>query len=186
MPGDSWQQFANLRAMLGYMWGHPGKKLLFMGGEFGQRREWTHDGELEWFVLERPEHAGIARWVGDLNSLLRREPALHELDFDSKGFEWIDARDGEASVLAFLRRSRRGAPLVVVCNFTPVPRTNYLLGVPQGGFWRECLNSDAPLYGGSGMGNLGGVEAAPIASHGRFHSVALTLPPLATVFLLPE
>jgi 1,4-alpha-glucan branching enzyme len=185
MPGDAWQQFANLRAMLGYMWGHPGKKLLFMGGEFGQRREWAHDGELEWFVRERPEHAGIARWVGDLNALLRREPALHELDFDSKGFEWIDARDAEASVLSFLRRSRRGAPIVVVCNFTPVPRTNYLLGVPQGGFWRECLNSDAPLYGGSGMGNLGGVEAAPVASHGRFHSVALTLPPLATVFLSP-
>jgi len=186
MPGDNWQQFANLRLLFGYMWAHPGKKLLFMGGEFGQRREWAHEGALEWFVLQYPDHAGLARWVSDLNRLLQREPALYELDFDSRGFEWVDARDSEASVLTFLRRSKSGAPLLVACNFTPVPRTNYLVGVPEGGYWKEVLNGDASIYGGSGIGNLGGVEAAPVASHGRFQSLALTLPPLAAVFLSPR
>jgi 1,4-alpha-glucan branching enzyme len=186
MPGDTWQQFANLRALYGYMWAHPGKKLLFMGGEFGQRREWAHDEALEWFVLQYPEHTGVQRWVCDLNALLRAEPAMHEVDFDASGFEWIDARDAGASVVSFLRKPRSGGPVLVVCNFTPVPRTNYIVGVPQGGYWREILNSDAPLYGGSGMGNLGGVDAAPVGAHGRFHSLALTLPPLATVFFKPE
>ncbi len=185
MPGDAWQQFANLRLMYGYMWGHPGKKLLFMGAEFGQRREWTHDGSLEWWVLADPAHAGMQRWVADLNALYRAEPALYEQDFSAAGFEWVDCHDAEASVLSFLRRSRGGAWVLVVCNFTPVPRTNYVVGLPQGGYWRELLNSDAEHYGGSGMGNLGGVETSPVPAQGRFHSVALTLPPLATLFFRP-
>ncbi|HEX4886395.1 MAG TPA: 1,4-alpha-glucan branching protein GlgB [Casimicrobiaceae bacterium] len=185
MPGDSWQQFANLRALFGYMWGHPGKKLLFMGSEFGQRREWAHEEALEWFVLEHPEHAGVQRWVSDLNALLRSEPALHERDFASDGFEWVDARDADASVVSFLRKPRHGAPVLVVCNFTPMPRTNYVVGVPVPGHWRELLNSDATLYGGSGMGNFGGVESAPVAAQGRFHSLALTLPPLSVMFFKP-
>jgi 1,4-alpha-glucan branching enzyme len=185
MTGDAWQQFANLRSLFGYMWAHPGKKLLFMGGEFGQRREWAHEESLEWWVLQLPEHAGVLRWVSDLNALLRAEPALHEIDFEPAGFEWIDARDADASVITFLRKPRSGSPVLVVCNFTPVPRHNYMVGVPEGGFWRELLNSDAPLYGGSGMGNYGGVEAAPVSAQGRFHSLALTLPPLSTVFFKP-
>ena len=185
MPGDSWQQFANLRLLYGYMWGHPGKKLLFMGGEFGQRREWTHEGSLEWDVLRHPEHGGMQRWIGDLNALLRAEPALHERDFDQGGFEWVDCHDAEASVISFLRRGREGPPVLVVCNFTPIPRQNYTVGVPEGGYWRELLNSDASIYGGSGVGNFGGVEAAPVAAQGRFHSVVLTLPPLGTVFFKP-
>ena len=182
MPGDSWQQFANLRLLYGYMWGHPGKKLLFMGGEFGQRREWGHDESLEWHVLQYPEHEGLRRWVADLNRLYRSEPALYQNDFEQSGFEWVDCNDSQQSVLSFLRRPRDGsAPVLVVCNFTPVPRTNYIVGVPQGGYWRELANSDAALYGGSGMGNLGGVVAAPVAAHGRFHSLAVTLPPLAVL-----
>ncbi len=185
-PGDSWQQFAGMRLMYGYMWTHPGKKLLFMGGEFGQRREWTHEGELEWWVLQFPEHAGLQRWVADLNHLYRREPALHEVDFDSSGFEWIDASDHEASTLAYIRRSRSGEAVLVVCNFTPVPRLGYRVGVPQEGYWRELANSDALAYGGSGMGNLGGVGSQPVAAHGRPHSLLLTLPPLATVIFKCE
>jgi 1,4-alpha-glucan branching enzyme len=185
MPGDAWQQFANLRLLYGYMWGHPGKKLLFMGSEFGQRREWAHEEGLEWWVLQYPEHAGVQRWVRDLNTFVRGEPALHQLDFDQRGFEWIDCHDADASVISFLRRPREGPPVLVVCNFTPVPRTNYTVGLPEGGFWREVLNSDAPLYGGSGIGNFGGVEAAPVAAQGRFHSMVITLPPLATVFFKP-
>jgi len=186
MPGDDWQQFANLRAMYGYMWGHPGKKLLFMGGEFAQRPEWAHDGQLEWGSLDHAGHAGVKRWVSDLNAVYRAEPPLHEIDFDAAGFEWIVDRDADASVLAFLRRARAGAPILVVCNFTPVPRPNYVVGVPVGGRWREMLNSDAAIYGGSGIGNLGGVQAAPAAAHGRFHSLTLTLPPLSTMFFKPE
>jgi len=185
MPGDSWRQFANLRLLYGYMWAHPGKKLLFMGGEFGQRREWTHDDALEWWVLDQPEHAGVKRWVADLNAFYRASPALYEVDFDRAGFEWIDNNDAEASVLSFLRKSRAGTPLIVVCNFTPLPRHNYIVGAPHGGFWRERLNSDAGIYGGSGIGNLGGVEAAPVSAQGRSHSLALTLPPLAVLFLEP-
>jgi 1,4-alpha-glucan branching enzyme len=186
MPGDDWQQFANLRAMYGYMWGHPGKKLLFMGGEFAQRPEWAHDGQLEWGSLDHAGHAGVQRWVSDLNAAYCAEPPLHEIDFDPAGFEWIVDRDADASVLAFLRRARAGPPILVVCNFTPVPRPNYVVGVPVGGRWREMLNSDAAIYGGSGMGNLGGVRAAPAAAHGRFHSLTLTLPPLSTMFFKPE
>jgi 1,4-alpha-glucan branching enzyme len=187
MPGDSWQQFANLRLMFGYMWAHPGKKLLFMGGEFGQRREWTHEGSLEWWVAALPEHAGVQRWIRDLNGLLRAEPALFELDFDQAGFEWIGADDAESSVISFLRRAKSdAAPLLTVCNFTPVVRRNYGVGVPQGGIWRELLNSDAGVYGGSGVGNFGAVEAAPIPTHGRAHALTLTLPPLGCMVLKPD
>ena len=185
MPGDNWQQFANLRLLFGYMWAHPGKKLLFMGGEFGQRREWTHEDSLEWWVLQYADHAGVQRWVADLNALYRGEPALYETDFEGSGFEWIDFRNADQSVISFLRKPRNGAPVVAVCNFTPVPRLNYIVGVPQGGWWRELLNSDAQIYGGSDMGNFGGVEAAPVAAQGRGHSLALTLPPLAIVLLKP-
>jgi 1,4-alpha-glucan branching enzyme len=184
MPGEGRQQLANLRALYGYMWAHPGKKLLFMGGEFGQRREWSHEEALEWWASERPEHGGVQRLVADLNRVYREEPALHRVDFSPEGFEWIDCSDHESSVIAFLRKPRPGgAPVLVACNFTPVPRANYLLGVPAGGFWREILNSDAADYGGAGWGNLGGVEAAPRRAHGRAHSLCLTLPPLATVYL---
>jgi 1,4-alpha-glucan branching enzyme len=183
MPGDAWQQFANLRLLYGYMWGHPGKKLLFMGGEFGQRREWAHERSLDWDLLDHREHAGLAHWVHDLNRLYRDEPALHELDFVAAGFEWIDAENADASIIAFVRRARSGAPLLVVCNFTPVPHLHYTLGAPEAGFWRELLNSDADFYGGSGIGNLGGVGTAPVPAHGRPQSLRLAVPPLGVVFL---
>jgi 1,4-alpha-glucan branching enzyme len=187
MPGDGWQQFANLRALYGYMWGHPGKKMLFMGCEFGQRREWTHDDQLEWWVTGLPEHEGLQRWVAELNHTYRSEPALYEVDFSQDGFEWIDCSDNEASVIAFLRKPKGGgAPVLVACNFTPLPRTNYVLGVPFGGTWREVLNSDAREYGGAGWGNLGGVDAAPVRAHGRPWSINVTLPPLATVMFRGE
>jgi 1,4-alpha-glucan branching enzyme len=185
MPGDTWRQFADLRLLLGYMWGHPGKKLLFMGGEFGQRREWAHDEALEWWVLQFPEHAGAQRWVADLNRVYREHAALHRNDFESSGFEWVDCHDADASVISFLRRGRSGETMLVVCNFTPVPRPNYVVGVPNGGWWREVLNSDSGIYGGSGMGNLGGVEARAIQAHGRSHSLELMLPPLSAVFFAP-
>lgn len=184
MPGDHWQQFANLRAYLGFMWAHPGKKLLFMGAEFGQRREWVHDGELEWWVAALEGHAGLQRLVVQLNRVYRGTPALYQLDYSQDGFEWVAADDAQVSVYAFLRKPREGgAPVLVVCNMTPVPRTNYLLGVPAAGFWRELLNSDAKEFGGSGWGNLGGVEAAPVPAHGRAQSLCLTLPPLSTLML---
>jgi 1,4-alpha-glucan branching enzyme len=186
MPGDAWQQFANLRLLLGHMWAHPGKKLLFMGGEFGQRREWNHDDSLEWWLLGNDAHSGVQRWVEDLNRLYRDEPALYELDFDPAGFAWIDCNDAEASVLSFLRKARDGSSLLVVANFTPVPRENYLVGVPQAGRWRERLNGDATLYGGSGVGNQGGVHSVPVASHGHFHALNLRLPPLAMLILQHE
>jgi 1,4-alpha-glucan branching enzyme len=183
MPGDDWQKFANLRALYGYMWGHPGKKLLFMGGEFGQRREWTHDGELEWWVAQRPEHAGVRRWIRDLNRVYREEGSLHQIDFSADGFEWIDADNSQLSVTSFVRKSAAGAPVLVVTNFTPVPHRNFLLGVPQRGIWREILNSDAREYGGSGWGNLGAVESAPVGANGRLDALNLNLPPLATIML---
>ncbi len=186
MPGDEWQQFANLRLLYGYMWGHPGKKLLFMGGEFGQKREWQHEESLEWHVLQYPLHAGVQRWVADLNRCLRAEPALYEKDFSADGFEWVDFQDWEESAVTFLRRGRRPEETVlVVCNFTPVPRRDYIVGVPFGGYWQEILNSDAALYGGSDMGNQGGIDAAPVAAHGQHHSLTMTLPPLAVVFFRP-
>jgi 1,4-alpha-glucan branching enzyme len=184
MPGDDWQKFANLRVLYGYMWTHPGKKLLFMGCEFGQRREWAHDGELEWWVAEHGDHGGLQRWVADLNRFYRNEPALYELDFAAEGFQWVDGSDATNSVIAFLRKPRGGGPAVlVVCNFTPIPRTNYMVGVPTAGLWKEILNSDATIYGGSGWGNLGGVGSAPVAAHGHLQSLALTLPPLSTIIL---
>jgi 1,4-alpha-glucan branching enzyme len=183
-PGDAWQQFAGLRTLFGYMWAHPGKKLLFMGGEFAQRREWTHEGELEWWVVQQhPEHAGMQRWMADLNRIYRSEPALHEVDFDPAGFEWIDASDHISSTLAFLRRARDGSLVVAICNFTPAPRHNFVLGAPAPGYWRELANSDARDYGGSGMGNLGGVATQPVPAHGRMQSLTLTLPPLSTLLL---
>ncbi|MCM5681254.1 1,4-alpha-glucan branching protein GlgB [Schlegelella sp. S2-27] len=188
MPGDSWRQFANLRALYGYMWAHPGKKLLFMGCEFGQRREWAHEGELEWHVSAMPENAGLQRFVQQLNRVYREQPALHEVDFSHEGFEWIEGNDAEFTVLAFLRKGKAaGAPaLLVVCNLTPEPQPNYVLGVPALGHWREILNSDAREFGGAGWGNLGGVEAVPLPSHGRPQSVSLTLPPLSTIVLRHE
>jgi 1,4-alpha-glucan branching enzyme len=185
MPGDRWQQFANLRALYGYMWGHPGKKLLFMGGEFAQWSEWAHDGELDWTLGRSAEHAGVQRFVADVNALYRAAPALHGVDFERTGFEWIVADDRDASVVAFLRRAAGGSPALVVCNFTPVPRHNYVVGVPEPGRWAELLNSDATVYGGSGIGNFGGADTAPVAAHGRFQSLTLTLPPLATMFFAP-
>jgi len=187
MPGDAWQKFANLRALYGYMYGQPGKKLLFMGGEFGQWREWNHDGSLDWHLLEEFAHSGLSRWVEDLNALYRKEPALHEDDFDQSGFEWVDCNDAEQSVLSFLRKGcSTGDILLVVCNFTPVPRHNYRVGVPRGGYWRELRNSDARQYGGSGQGNIGGVDAAPISAHGRPYALMVVAPPLSTVFFKSE
>jgi 1,4-alpha-glucan branching enzyme len=182
MPGDDWQKFANLRLLLGYMYGQPGKKLLFMGGEFGQWSEWYHEASLDWHLLDYPRHVALQRWVEDLNRLYRREPALFTQDFSPGGFEWIDCNDVEQSVITFLRKGREGEVILVACNFTPVPRHNYRVGVPTGGFWQEILNSDALEYGGSGHGNLGGMEATPIPCHGRLHSLNLTLPPLGVVF----
>jgi 1,4-alpha-glucan branching enzyme len=184
MPGDDWQKFANLRLLLAHMYAQPGKKLLFMGGEIGQWREWNHDGSLDWHLLQYDRHASLQRLVEDLNKLYKSEPALHELDCDPAGFEWIDCNDSEGSTLSFIRRGRSTDDIVAVaCNFTPVPRHNHRVGVPRGSFWQEILNSDSKEYGGGGQGNLGGVEAAPVPLHGRPYSVNLTLPPLGVVFL---
>jgi 1,4-alpha-glucan branching enzyme len=184
MPGDVWQKFANLRLLLGYMFSQPGKKLLFMGSELGQFREWNHDTSLDWHLLDFPLHAGLQRWIKDLNAAYRGEAALHELDFSPAGFEWIDANDNANSVLSYLRRSRTpGREVVVVLNATPVPQPDYRIGVPAGGRWREVLNSDAAEYGGSGVGNMGGVLATDMPFHGRPHSIVLTLPPLGIVML---
>ncbi|HUJ93994.1 MAG TPA: 1,4-alpha-glucan branching protein GlgB [Terriglobales bacterium] len=186
MPGDEWQRFANLRLLFGYMFGQPGKKLLFMGDEFGQVREWTHDSSLEWHVLQYPVHGGLQNWVRDLNRVYREQPALHELDNDPAGFEWVDCNDNAASVLSLLRKSKSGETILVVCNFTPVPREKYAVGVPRGGFWRELLNSDGREYFGSGIGNAGGRQAEPVAAHGRPYSLRLTLPPLGALFFKAE
>ncbi|WP_263769648.1 1,4-alpha-glucan branching protein GlgB [Propionivibrio soli] len=190
MPGDDWLRFAGLRALYGFQWAYPGKKLLFMGNEFGQRREWSlepwADTTLEWDALHDPWHGGLRRWVGDLNRLYRRYPALHEQDFDEAGFRWVDGSDRENSVLAFLRCAKDGSSILVLCNFTPVLRTNYVIGVPADGLWREALNSDAEIYGGSGAGNFGGAEAMPVPSHGQPMSLTLTLPPHAALFFARE
>jgi 1,4-alpha-glucan branching enzyme len=184
MPGDEWQRFANLRLLLGFMYAQPGKKLLFMGSEFGQQREWMHDHSLDWELLELPRHAGVQKWVADLNQCYRDHGALHELDSDPAGFAWIDCNDADASVVSLLRLGRRDdAVVLVVCNFTPVVRSNYRVGAPRGGLWSEILNSDAKEYGGSGAGNLGGVEAGPVSCQGRRYSLCLTLPPLSVLFL---
>jgi 1,4-alpha-glucan branching enzyme len=186
MPGDDWQKFANLRLLFGYMYAQPGKKLLFMGDEFAQWDEWDHEQSLDWHLLDQPMHGGMRLWVGDLNRILRDEKALHEMDFDPAGFAWIDVTDADQSVVSLIRRGRSPEDILVgVFNFTPVPRHNYQIGIPYAGRWLELLNSDAPLYGGSGQGNLGGIEAVPISMHGHRHSLTLTLPPLAALFLKP-
>ncbi len=186
MPGDDWQKRANLRLLYGYQWASPGKKLLFMGDEFGQWREWDHDRGLDWDLLDQPLHAGITRWVGDLNGLYRELPALHELDTDPRGFEWVQVHEAEISVLSFLRRAADGSSVLAVCNFTPVPRHNLLVGVPEGGYWLELLNSDAEIYGGGGVGNMGGIEAQPVPWHGRPRALTLTVPPLGFLLLAPR
>jgi 1,4-alpha-glucan branching enzyme len=187
IPGDAWQKRATLRLLYGYMYAHPGKKLLFMGGEFGQWREWNHDGSLAWDLLEEPGHLGIQRWVRDLNRVYAGEAALHELDFEPAGFQWIDCNDNENSVFSLIRRARQdGAVLVAVVNFTPVPRADYSIGVPEPGRYRELLNSDAEVYGGSGIGNAGGVTTGPVPAHGYSQSLRLTLPPLGCLFLRRE
>jgi 1,4-alpha-glucan branching enzyme len=187
MPGDDWAKFANLRALYGYQYAQPGKKLLFMGAELGEWREWDHESSLDWSLLDREPHRGLQRWVRDLNTVYRAEPALHARDCEPSGFEWVDCNDAAQSTLAFLRRG--GEPeqtVLVVCNLTPVPRSRFRVGVPSGGRWREILNSDATLYGGSGVGNLGGVTARARPCHGRSHSLEITLPPLSLVAFKSE
>jgi len=187
MPGDDWQKCANLRLLYAYMYAQPGKKLLFMGAEIAQWAEWHHETSLDWHLLQWDRHQGIARWLADLNHLYRRLPALHQLDCEPAGFEWVDCNDWEQSTLAFLRRGRDPADLVlVVLNFTPVPREQHRVGLPVGGVWRELLNSDATLYGGSGLGNAGQIVAEPTPWHGRPYSARLVLPPLGALFFQPE
>jgi len=188
MPGDMWQKFANVRAYYGFMWGHPGKKLLFMGNEFAQQREWNHDVSLDWHLLDDPNsmHSGVQRLVRDLNQCYRQHPPLYEVDYRYNGFEWLVADDSENSVFAFLRRDANGGEIMVVSNFTPVPRHGYRIGIPSPGRWREVLNTDSHYYNGSNMGNVGELHSENIASHHREHSLLLTLPPLATIFLVRE
>jgi 1,4-alpha-glucan branching enzyme len=184
MPGDDWQQFANLRALYAYMWAHPGKKLLFMGGEFGQWREWHHDESLDWHLLDEPAHAALRRYVQALNWHYRAEPALHQMDFDPSGFRWIDCNDNENSVVSLVRYARDPRDFVVmVFNFTPVPRYDYRIGVPAPGHYVERLNSDSELFGGSNAGNGGGVSSEPIAAHGFNQSLTLIVPPLGCLLL---
>jgi 1,4-alpha-glucan branching enzyme len=186
LPGDEWQRFANLRLLMGYMWAHPGKKLLFMGCEFGQFSEWNHDTSLDWHLLQYPVHAGAQTWLRDLNACYKSRPALFGRDFNQDGFEWVDCHDGAESIISFLRRGPQGEMMLVVINATPVVRKDYRVGVPVGGYWREVLNSDAPCYAGSGQGNAGGVCAEDHAHHGRSNSLQLLLPPLAIMFFEPE
>jgi 1,4-alpha-glucan branching enzyme len=182
MPGDPWQRFANLRLLYGDQLAQPGKKLLFMGDEIAQAREWDHDSSVDWHLLSEPLHRGIQRWVRDLNTLYRAEPALHERESDGGGLEWVDCGDAASSIVSLLRRGNRDdQAILLVFNFTPVPRWGYRIGVPFGGVWKEILNSDASLYGGSGQGNLGEARAEAHPMHGRPHSIAIALPPLALV-----
>jgi 1,4-alpha-glucan branching enzyme len=184
MPGDLGQKFANLRLLYAYMYAQPAKKLLFMGGEIGQWREWAHEESVDWHLLEHPLHQQIQQWVTDLNRTYRNERAFHETDCDPAGFEWIDGSDSQQSTISFMRKSAHADQMIlVVCNFTPVPRYNYRVGVPREGYWREILNSDAKEYGGSDFGNLGGTNAEEIPAHGRTHSVNLIIPPLGSLFL---
>jgi 1,4-alpha-glucan branching enzyme len=187
MPGDRWQKFANLRAMYAYMWAHPGKKLLFMGGELAEWEEWNHDGSLHWNLLEYAEHKGVQSLVRDLNLAYRAEPALWEIDDDPSGFRWLEPNDAANNVVAFARFEAKGERTVVcVLNLSPVPRYEYRVGMPASGRWREALNTDSAYYGGSGVGNLGGVEAEATPWHDQPFSALLTLPPLAAVWLVPE
>ncbi len=184
MPGEGEQRFAHMRLLFGWMYAHPGKKLLFMGGEFGQIKEWAHDESIEWHCLDYPWHRGLQLWVADLNRFYREEPALYELDFSEEGFEWIVSDDREQSVVGFMRKGNNpNHSILALFNLTPIIRHNYRVGVPKEGFWKERLNSDAKAYGGGSEGNLGGVMSDPIPSHGRDQSIALTLPPLGALFL---
>jgi 1,4-alpha-glucan branching enzyme len=184
MSGEEWHKYANLRLLFGYMFGHPGKKLIFMGGEFGQWKEWSHEESIEWHTVSYPFHRGVLNWVRDLNNVYKREPALYECDFSHEGFEWIDFYDWEQSIISFVRKGKSTDDIVlVVCNFTPVLKNSYRVGVPRGGFWKEILNSDARIYRGSGHGNFGGVDAHPVEANGRHFSLSLTLPPLGVIFL---
>ena len=186
MHGDEWQRFANLRVLYGYMFAQPGKKLLFMGGEFGQVREWAHDTSLEWHVLQYPVHRGMQAWMEQLNRVYREQPALHELDNDSAGFEWVDCNDANSSAISLLRKGKNlRETVLIVCNFTPLPREEYSVGVPFGGYWRELLNSDSRDYGGTNLGNGGGCMAEAKPVHGRPFSLKLILPPLAVLFFKP-
>ncbi len=182
MPGDEWQKFANLRLLLGYMYTYPGKKLLFMGGEFAQYQEWYHEEALHWDLLANQPNQGIQLWLTELNKLYTDSPALYQGDFSPWGFEWVDYFDQEKSIIAYLRKDKKKANIfLIVCNFTPVPRHNYCLGVPEPGFWEEVLNSDAHIYWGSGQGNFGGLHSRPEPIHGQSHSLPLTLPPLGII-----
>jgi 1,4-alpha-glucan branching enzyme len=186
MPGDAWQRFANLRSLYAHMWAHPGKKMLFMGGEIGQWCEWNHEDSLQWHLLDFEPHRGLQRLVGDLNQLYRNEPALYEVDFDWNGFQWIDLHDSEHSTLTYLRLAKDPSNYMVCAfNFTPVPRVGYRMGVPREGWYREVLNSDASIYGGSNIGNAGGIQAEPVPWNGQPYSLIVTLPPLAGVFFKP-
>jgi 1,4-alpha-glucan branching enzyme len=183
MPGDDWQKFAGLRLLFGYMYGQPGKKLLFMGDEFGQWSEWYHEVSLDWHLLDDSRHAGVWRWLADLNRVYRAEASLWAEDFSAAGFEWIDCNDMEQSIISSVRLGREPKELIlVVCNFTPRPRYHYRVGVPRAGFWQEILNSDAGDYGGSGHGNWGGLHSDPVAWHSRQNSLDLTVPPLGALF----
>jgi 1,4-alpha-glucan branching enzyme len=185
MPGDDWQRFANLRAYYGFMWGHPGKKLLFMGSEFAQYAEWNHERSLDWHLLDQGPHQGVQRLVRDLNAVYRHYPALHELDVEARGFEWITHEDRDNSVFSFIRKAANGDAVLVLSNFTPVPRHGYRIGVDRPGRYVEILNSDAAVYGGSGLHN-GELHTEAAGSHGREHSLVVTVPPLATVMLKLE
>lgn len=186
MPGNDWQKAANLRLLFGWMFGHPGKKLLFMGGEYGQEREWDHNMSLDWHILEKDLHGGLLRWFSDINNFYVKSPQLWEQDCDPRGFEWIDCGDASSSVVSFLRRSKDGRELIFIGNFTPVPREGYRIGVPKNTVWREVLNSDSSIYGGSNMGNLGKITTKEHEFHGRPYSVLAMLPPLACIVLEPE
>jgi 1,4-alpha-glucan branching enzyme len=184
MHGDAWQKLASLRLLFSYMWALPGKKLLFMGDEFGQTGEWSHDTSLDWHLIDVPAHGQLAQLVGSLNHLYRTEPSLHQGDADTRGFEWLDGSNANESTLVFLRRGKREQDVMLVAlNFTPVPRHDYRIGVPKAGRWREVLNSDATVFGGSGQGNLGAVDSEAVAWNGRRHSITVTLPPLGALFL---
>jgi 1,4-alpha-glucan branching enzyme len=186
MPGDEWQKFAGLRTYYGFMWGYSGKKLLFMGNDFGQWQEWNHDTGLEWEALQSPNHAGLHRFVRDLNLVYKSEPALYENDFDWSGFRWINANDSENSVLSFIRLAKdENNFLIIICNFTPVVRENYVIGVPANGKYQEIINSDLEVYGGSGQHTNTLINACENSAHGMSHSLELTIPPLATVILKP-
>jgi 1,4-alpha-glucan branching enzyme len=187
MPGDKWQKLANLRALYAFMWSHPGKKLLFMGCEFAQEQEWSHERSLDWHLLEDPQHEGVRRLIRDLNHVYRDAKALWDVDFEPSGFAWLEPNDAENNVVSFLRRSEDGEHLLVAaCNLSPVPRGGYRMGLPRGGRWREAVNTDAEVYGGSGIGNFGGVDAENVPWHGQPFSAELTLPPLSVVWFVPE